>query len=576
MTAGGASVQVSAEARQQLQQMLNLPAAQQQPPVQQSTGLSTAGGRGVQVSAGAMQQMQRLMGMPGPNQQPQHGTPSAGQATPDKRDLAGSTAGAAAAPAPATPGLAGRTQTHTAGTPSAAAAAAPTPAARPSPAAGGSSVTKTPGLPPRLSSRKRSLSHPHTPGLQQQASTAAAAGDASSKGVRKAFRAPAMASPAAHSRPAAGAAAQQHQDGNNSSISSGGGGSSAKKQRVQAPVSRGLPLQEYFAVARPQRQQVAQQVTNAAAAAGSGSTLAWVADSLPTNPKAAAAFAFRAAAVQHANAAPGASKPDQQDAAAAAGQGRTAAAAPPPPAPGGVFGPAEARTSLLAWGADPDKALPAWVCNHWKWVVWKLAAYDRKLMGAGDSSSSSSSGAWCLSAEGVLQQLQGRYTREVKEGERSVLKKVGVAADTTAACFSAQPVFVDASDGGNSSGARHALLSPHRLTVLCVPAAAHPAPVPQILEQDLPAGVPIVLVVSDIRMRGATGATAANTNNTSSKPGQQQQQPASRPTAAAADAEVLGMQLSDGWYYVNTIIDGPITDLILNGRLQVGVLLGRW
>jgi hypothetical protein len=90
--------------------------------------------------------------------------------------------------------------------------------------------------------------------------------------------------------------------------------------------------------------------------------------------------------------------------------------------------------------------------------------------------------------------------------------------------------------------------------------------------------VPIVLVVSDIRMRGgATGATAANTS-ASSKPGQQQQQqqpqpPAGRPAAAAAaaaDAEVLGMQLSDGWYYVNTIIDGPITDLILNGRLQVG------
>jgi hypothetical protein len=90
----------------------------------------------------------------------------------------------------------------------------------------------------------------------------------------------------------------------------------------------------------------------------------------------------------------------------------------------------------------------------------------------------------------------------------------------------------------------------------------------QILEQDLPSGVPIVLLISDIRTRSGGGAS-------SSKPDQRQQQgPASRTAAAAAaDTDVMGMQLSDGWYYVNTMIDGPTTELIVSGKLQVGLSL---
>jgi breast cancer 2 susceptibility protein len=151
-----------------------------------------------------------------------------------------------------------------------------------------------------------------------------------------------------------------------------------------------------------------------------------------------------------------------------------------------VFGAAEARTALLAWGADPDKASPAWVANHWKWVVWKLAAYDRKLMGDSSSSSSScsssgggggeagGSSAWCLSAAGVMQQLQGRYTREVKEGERSVLKKVGAAAaaaSTRLLTVSVCNLCVSASMMGASYQQQATHLLSQTLTVLC-PAAA--------------------------------------------------------------------------------------------------------
>lgn len=95
----------------------------------------------------------------------------------------------------------------------------------------------------------------------------------------------------------------------------------------------------------------------------------------------------------------------------------------------------------------------------------------------------------------------------------------------------------------------------------------HSVDLAQILEQDLPAGVPLVLMVSEIRSR-ATGSSS------SKQPGAQQQpggasHAAGGPAAGDAVDEVLGIQLSDGWYYVNAMVDGPITDLINSGRLQV-------
>jgi hypothetical protein len=162
-----------------------------------------------------------------------------------------------------------------------------------------------------------------------------------------------------------------------------------------------------------------------------------VVDALPVNPKQAASFAFTGAVVD------GGSSEQQQP----APQDSADLPVVPPATPGGSFGPSEAREALLAWGgAAPDKASVAWVANHFKWVVWKLSAYDRKLLALTDSSSSNSITAaaaedgpegqqqqagpgsprtsCCLSAAAVLAQLAVRYTREFREGERSVLTKV--------------------------------------------------------------------------------------------------------------------------------------------------------
>lgn len=71
------------------------------------------------------------------------------------------------------------------------------------------------------------------------------------------------------------------------------------------------------------------------------------------------------------------------------------------------FGASAARTCLIDLGADPKQATVAWVTNHYRWVVWKLASYDRKLHG---SCVESGGGAGhCLTVENVVLQLQRRW-----------------------------------------------------------------------------------------------------------------------------------------------------------------------
>jgi hypothetical protein len=86
------------------------------------------------------------------------------------------------------------------------------------------------------------------------------------------------------------------------------------------------------------------------------------------------------------------------------------------------------------------------------------------------------------------------------------------------------------------------------------------------LEQDLPAGVPLVLCVSDIRTSGG-GSSHKHSEAHGHEPQEQQQQQA----GSAAVPDVLSIQLTDGWYHVNACIDAPLCALINAGQLQV-----RW
>jgi hypothetical protein len=97
--------------------------------------------------------------------------------------------------------------------------------------------------------------------------------------------------------------------------------------------------------------------------------------------------------------------------------------------------------------------------------------------------------------------------------------------------------------------------------------------VKQMLEQDIPSTVPMVLLVSEIRTSSSTRKP---------KPQQQQQQqtapgagaPSSAAGAGAAGGacegdDVKGMQLSDGWYCVNAQVDRPLAQFVLAKRIKV-------
>ncbi|VEN48732.1 unnamed protein product [Callosobruchus maculatus] len=56
-----------------------------------------------------------------------------------------------------------------------------------------------------------------------------------------------------------------------------------------------------------------------------------------------------------------------------------------------------------------------WIKNHYRWIVWKLASYERKYPNKCKS---------ILSIENVVQQLKYRYDREIDKVERSALRRI--------------------------------------------------------------------------------------------------------------------------------------------------------
>ncbi|KAL3681954.1 hypothetical protein R1sor_024910 [Riccia sorocarpa] len=82
-------------------------------------------------------------------------------------------------------------------------------------------------------------------------------------------------------------------------------------------------------------------------------------------------------------------------------------------------------------GADQQSASQGWVANHFKWIVWKLASYERKF---------SDQAAGILTLSSVLNELKYRYDRELN-GERSALRRIterdASAGHTMVLCVSA-------------------------------------------------------------------------------------------------------------------------------------------
>ncbi|XP_050213613.1 protein BREAST CANCER SUSCEPTIBILITY 2 homolog B isoform X2 [Mercurialis annua] len=71
---------------------------------------------------------------------------------------------------------------------------------------------------------------------------------------------------------------------------------------------------------------------------------------------------------------------------------------------------------LVLSGASVQFASKEWVINHYKWIVWKLACYERfcQLKFA----------KRFLTVSNVLEELKYRYEREVNHGHRSAIKRI--------------------------------------------------------------------------------------------------------------------------------------------------------
>lgn len=97
-------------------------------------------------------------------------------------------------------------------------------------------------------------------------------------------------------------------------------------------------------------------------------------------------------------------------------------------------------------GASMQHASKEWVRNHYKWIVWKLACYDRCYP-------SKSTGTF-LTVSNVLEELKYRYEREVNHGHRSAIKRIldgdASASSTLVLCISAVHLNCEQKIGNNS------------------------------------------------------------------------------------------------------------------------------
>ncbi|KAK4478421.1 hypothetical protein RD792_013891 [Penstemon davidsonii] len=71
---------------------------------------------------------------------------------------------------------------------------------------------------------------------------------------------------------------------------------------------------------------------------------------------------------------------------------------------------------LTQSGASNQYLTKEWVLNHYKWIVWKLASYERCYPATFSGK--------LLTVSNVLEELKYRYEREVNHGHRSAIKKI--------------------------------------------------------------------------------------------------------------------------------------------------------
>ncbi|NXJ14673.1 BRCA2 protein, partial [Odontophorus gujanensis] len=106
-------------------------------------------------------------------------------------------------------------------------------------------------------------------------------------------------------------------------------------------------------------------------------------------------------------------------------------------------------------GVDPKLITEAWVYNHYRWIVWKLAAMEVSFPHKFANR--------CLTPETVLLQLKYRYDLEIDKSKRSAIKKIterdDAAGKTLVLCISkiiSLNTAVSPSNSNNNAGSERA------------------------------------------------------------------------------------------------------------------------
>eukprot|EP00980_Cylindrotheca_fusiformis_P020762 scaffold7755_cov104-Cylindrotheca_fusiformis.AAC.7 len=74
------------------------------------------------------------------------------------------------------------------------------------------------------------------------------------------------------------------------------------------------------------------------------------------------------------------------------------------------------RGSLIHIGCSSERLNEKWIANHKRWVVWKLASYERRF--------SRFLAGQCLLYQNLIKHLRKRYSKEIENGHRPAIRKI--------------------------------------------------------------------------------------------------------------------------------------------------------
>eukprot|EP00798_Chlamydomonas_sp_ICE-L_P015913 gene15913-22047_t len=215
-----------------------------------------------------------------------------------------------------------------------------------------------------------------------------------------------------------------------------------------------------------------------------------------------------------------------------------------------TWGPSHARSALLAAGAEPDKASEEWVSLQYRWIVWKLASYERRFP--------QQCSRKALTRQAVEEEMKRRYQHEHIDQHHPILRQLAEfqlsVPPSMVLMVGAVQALAPSPDMSSSSKPLILSLTGRKkatpLSLHCRYQHEHIDQHHPILRQlaELQLSVPpsMVLMVSAVQ-------------------------------ALAPSPDMSGsswkLELSDGWYRLPARLDHPLSDLAGKGKIKVGCKL---